>query len=238
MAENELPITASLEWMTIPFEIHSKTYFDRLVDVLFAVQTCLSVANELVTSSGHHTAELEERLDIWIRDATLQLDQWWSQCTSTDIFELEKSASLWDSEKPPLRFPNIPVAALVSLCNAANVIILRLLYLVSSSAAAHTQRAQNHAQSILAANDFVNAATGPAPDRGSTMMVLQLKIVSLWSPSSQQRDAAFKMLQSRKVRGGGLQDIATVSHDFYADLAAHIDRNYGPLDMYEHLGDE
>lgn len=236
MAENEVPAFASPAWMTIPFEIYPKMIFDQLIDVLFAVQRCLSVASELIKSTRHDARELRTKLDKLLQDAMFQMHQWWSGCILGGIFGQTKlmhepsfntkpnfSCDLKESLLP---FTNIPAAALCSLYDAANVIMLRLSHLVSPSAASYDIRIQKHAQSILSAYHFIIAASGPAPDRGSIMMVLQLKVVSLWSPSSQQRALALGMLQGEKMQGGGLSDVGAVSHEYFADVAAHILQHY------------
>ncbi|RSL50055.1 hypothetical protein CEP54_012117 [Fusarium duplospermum] len=75
MTENEVPVFASQEWMTIPFRIYPKLIFDQLIDVLFSVLKCLSVANQLIKSHGE--SDLRSTLDSLIRDTMLQASQWW-----------------------------------------------------------------------------------------------------------------------------------------------------------------
>lgn len=236
MAENEVSAFASEAWMTIPFEIYPKLVFDQLIDALFGVQRCLSVASQLIRSAEHEACELVTKLDKLLQDAMFQMHEWWSGCISSGVFGqtklMEGSNSRTESifsvdlKEPLLPFTNIPAAALSSLYDAANLIIFRLSHLVSPSAALYDMRIQKHAQSILSAYHFIIAASGPAPDRGSIMMVLQLKVVSLWSSSSQQRALALEMLQGEKVQGGGLSDVAAVSHEYFADVAAHILQHY------------
>ncbi|KAH6967780.1 hypothetical protein BKA56DRAFT_678925 [Ilyonectria sp. MPI-CAGE-AT-0026] len=236
MAENEVSAFASQAWMTIPFEIYPKLVFDQLIDVLFGVQRCLSVASQLIRSAEHDARELVTKLDKLLQDAMFQMHQWWSGCISSGVFGQTnlmqkpnfntKPSFSCDLKEQLLPFTNIPAAALSCLYDAANLIIFRLSHLVSPAAASYDMRIQKHAQSILSAYHFIIAASGPAPDRGSIMMVLQLKVVSLWSPSSQQRALALGMLQGEKVQGGGLSDVAAVSHEYFADVAAHILQHY------------
>ncbi|KAI5459131.1 hypothetical protein BGZ63DRAFT_360575 [Mariannaea sp. PMI_226] len=229
MAENEVPAFASYEWMTIPFEIYPKMIFDQLIDILYTVQKCISVANELIKLRGNETTALMKKLDKLIQGTMIQMHQWWSKCLSSGIFRESKKTQAWslasmldNSKEPPLLpFDNVQAAALSSLYDAANIIILRLLFFVSPLAASYDLRVRQHAESIFASNHLINAASGPAPDRGSIMMVLQLKIVSLWSSASQQRTTAARMLQGEKYQGGGLSDISTVSQ-YFADVAAYI----------------
>lgn len=239
MAENEVPAFASQEWMIVPFEVYPKLIFDQLIDVLFAVQHCLSVASELIKSLGNEAAALMKKLDKLIHDTMMQLHHWWFECiriSSSRSFGQERKSTLaenlesvpYDSkEAPMLPSINVQVAALSSLYDAANIIILRLLFLVSPLAASYDPRVRQHAQSIFAANNLINAVSGPArpaPDRGSIMMSLQLKVVNMWSPSSEQRATAAAMLQGGKFEGGGLSDMLTTAapQEYYADVAAYI----------------
>jgi hypothetical protein len=175
-----------------------------------------------MSSTGEGTGELVAELKALIQNAMVQSQQWWAGCMLTLSFGDATPGAADGTEAPPLPHKNVPAAAMCSLYDAANLVILRLLYLVSPSAPSHDQRARQHAQSILSANQLVNAAGGSTPDRGSTMMILQLKIVSLWSPSSEQRYAAAEGLRAGKVQGGGLSYISAESPMFFADVAAHI----------------
>lgn len=71
---------------------------------------------------------------------------------------------------------------------------------------------------------MISEKSGPEPSRGSIMLVQQLKIAALWSVSSQQRAVAVNMLQG--FRKGGFAGISAPSHEYFADVAAHILRNY------------
>ncbi|CAM1508677.1 Fc.00g055250.m01.CDS01 [Cosmosporella sp. VM-42] len=236
MAENEVPAFASLEWMTIPFQIHPKLIFDRLIDALFAVLSCLSLSTQLIRTWGDNLHESTTRLDTLVRSTMQKIKEWWSECISSGSFgetELMRTrcyegefGSSGEFDHLLLPYTNVPEAAIASIYDTANIIILRLLYLVSPSAASYDAHVQRHGQSILCANQFVNATSGPEPDRGSIMMVLQLKVVSLWSSSLQQRDMAASMLNGGKVQNGGLADISVISHEYFAGAAAHILRHY------------
>ncbi|KAL7948134.1 hypothetical protein V8C42DRAFT_343094 [Trichoderma barbatum] len=239
MAENELHPFASPEWTTIPFEIHHKFIFDKLVDILFAVQRCLSVATRLIASTVNKMHELKLDLDILIQDAQLQIHQWRLEgllyaARGGGQGHQEKqipvvNAQIASSSDPRhfmLPYTDVPSAALVTLYDAANIIVLRLLRLVSPTAASYNTRIQHHAQSILSAHAMVSAASGPIPGRSSIMMVQQLKTVAMWSPSPQQRAVAVEMLQGQTAENKGFADISAPSHEYFADVAAHILDNY------------
>ncbi|EHK22888.1 uncharacterized protein TRIVIDRAFT_191521 [Trichoderma virens Gv29-8] len=239
MAENELHPFASPEWTTIPFEIHPKLIFDKLVDILFAVQRCLSVASRLITSTADKAHQLQHKLDILIQDARLQMRQWQLEGllyasaggkqehrempASIDEAHLDASS---DPHHFMLSYNDVPSAALVTLYDTANIIVLRLLFLVSTTAASYSSRIQHHVQSILSAHAMANAASSSVPGRSSIMMVQQLKTVALWSPSSDQRAVAVEILQGQTAQNRGFADISAPSHEYFADVAAHIPANY------------
>lgn len=234
MAENRLHPFASPQWTTIPFESHPKLIFDKLVDVLFAVLRCLSTATLLIASDVNNARELQEELSKLIQSARLQIHEWRleamfyvslkeDQSPSVSEPEDDAAASL-DPRSFMLPYTDIPSAALVSLYDAANLIVLRLLHLVSPTASLYDARIQQHTQSILSAHDMISDKSSSEPGRGSIMMVQQLKIAALWSSSSQQRAPAVNMLQG--FRKGGFAGISAPSHEYFADVAAYIRRKY------------
>lgn len=230
MADNRLHPFASPQWTMIPFESHPKLIFDNLVDVLFAVLRCLSTANHLISSGASNTRELQAELGNLIQDARLQIHEWRSEAMFYVSLKGDQSPSVTETEADVatsldprhfmLPYTDIPSAALVSLYDAANIIVLRLLHLVSPTASLYDARIQQHTQSILSAHEMISEKFSSEPGRGSIMMVQQLKIAALWSSSSQQRAAAVKMLQG--FRKGGFAGISAPSHEYFTDVAAYI----------------
>lgn len=225
MTENEVPVFASPDWMTIPFQVYPKLIFDQLIDVLFNLLKCLSFADQLIKSDS--SSNLRSTLDANIRDCMLQASQWWLGCIENSPFgQISPKQECGSDEGQLLTHTSVPAAALCSLYDAANMIAFRLSHLVSSSASSHDLNARQHAESILSASHFIDEVSGPAPDRASIMITLQLKVVSLWSPSSEQRNMALALLQRDKHQGGGLSDISAVSNEYFADVAAYILQHY------------
>lgn len=234
MADNRLHPFASPQWTTIPFESHPKLTFDNLVDVLFAVLRCLSTANRLIASDANNKRELQIELGNLIQDARLRIHQWRSEAMFYVSLKEDQSPSISDPEEDPaksldarhfmLPYTDFPSAALVSLYDAANIIVLRLLHLVSPTASSYDARIQQHTQSVLSAHEMISEKSRSEPGRGSIMMVQQLKIAALWSSSSQQRAAAVKMLQG--FQKGGFAGISAPSHEYFADVAAYILREF------------
>ncbi|UKZ74498.1 hypothetical protein TrVFT333_002168 [Trichoderma virens FT-333] len=185
MAENELHPFASPKWTTIPFEIHPKLIFDKLVDILFAVQRCLmhgfKCANGNWTDSYTPLRGKQEHQEM---------------PASIDEAHLDEFS---DPHHFMLPYNDVPSAALVTLYDTANIIVLRL---------------------------SPNATSSSVPGRSSIMMVQQLKTVALWSPSSDQRAVAVEILQGQTTQNRGFADISAPSHEYFADVAAHILANY------------
>ncbi|KAL6900024.1 hypothetical protein GGI43DRAFT_55311 [Trichoderma evansii] len=235
MADNRLHPFASRQWTTIPFENHPKLIFDNLVDVLFAALRCLSAANDLIASDINHMQQLQAKLSNHIQDAMLQIHAWRSEAMFyTSLKEEDQGPSVSEAEEDlatsldtrhfMIPYTDIPSAALVSLYDAANIIVLRLLHLVSPTASLYDSRIRLHTESILSAHELFSEKFSTEPGRGSIMMVQQLKIAALWSSSSQQRAVAVRMLQG--FRKGGFAGISAPSNEYFADVAAHILRYY------------
>ncbi|OQD89665.1 hypothetical protein PENANT_c002G03202 [Penicillium antarcticum] len=198
MFRNEQHAFALRKWTTIPFQIHSKTAFDELIDILFGLLPCLSVADKITTTSN--TDEWRRgKLNSMVLDLIFRLYNWWSQCISM-LSPVEAPADEWMSvnnkdlnEDPyhPTNFPllfhsDMPTAALGSVYDCANVILFRLLFLSSTSAYLYEERIQRHVQSILSAKEFIAAIPGPASGRGSLMLEFPLRIIEIWNPPTQE----------------------------------------------------
>ncbi|KAL6874481.1 hypothetical protein HDV57DRAFT_231850 [Trichoderma longibrachiatum] len=235
MAENELHAFASPEWTSIPFETQPKLIFDRLVDILFAAQRCLSAASRLIASKAEHIDLIKYELDLVIQDARLQLRQWRSEALPyaarqdgqqyQEISEPVADTRLATSSDRLhflLPYSDVASAALVTLYDAANIIVLRLLCLVSPEAASHNARIRQHSGSILSAHTMFQTTPGSVPGRSSIMLVQQLKTVALWSPSARQRALAVQMLRGQTTQNRGFADIAAPSNEYFAHVAAHI----------------
>lgn len=240
MADNELHPFASPEWTTIPFEIQPKLIFDRMVDILFGAQRCLSIASRLLTSKPEQRDLLKHQLDLAIQDARLQIHQWRSEA----LFYASRKDGQQHQEEPVadaqlaassdrlhfmLPYSDVASAALVTLYDAANVIVLRLLCLVSPEAVSHNARIQHHSESILSAHAMIKTSPGSVPARSSIMFVQQLKTVALWSPAARQRALAVQMLQEQMNQNRGFADISAPSNEYFAHVATHILNNF-PVD--------
>lgn len=181
--------------MTIPFEIYPKGLFDQLVDILFSLLPCLTMASRLVESGTDEIHVRNSELRVSILDIILRLYNWWARCMTvmnlgdfnTDICT---NVTAPDTENLPFRpdhFPllpqsNMPTAAGGALYDAANIITFRLLVLTSPPARLYEPRIQGHAQSILSAMKFISTLPSPLSNRGFTMVGFPLQVLETWCP--------------------------------------------------------
>ncbi|KFZ21112.1 hypothetical protein V502_02942 [Pseudogymnoascus sp. VKM F-4520 (FW-2644)] len=215
MARNKSHPFGSQQWITIPFENHPKTFFDLLIDVLFSLPRCLTVAKNVMNSSGEEADILVAELDTLIQSSVSQIDLLWSQGLSRFSSGKDSTYRCLDfadgaAETLPwgpnpfqnIVYNDLPTAALSALYDAANVVLWSLLFFVSPSGDVYEGLIQLHAQSIISASEFVSVNSCPSSVHGSLMMLFPLKIVSLWSSSLQQRNRAVKIIQALGSNGG------------------------------------
>jgi hypothetical protein len=199
----------------------------------------LTVADELVKTHGDKADALKERLKTLVLGLISQLHIWWKGCISmANIGEL--NSERWmeaTSEDPESRyldphyFPilphsDMPTAALFALYDSANIIALRLLFLVSSSAYLYEERIQRHAHSILSAKAFISAIPDPTSSRGSIMVAFPFKILSIWSPPGREETPQDKKSASS----------STTSTELFANIAAYVLRLHKPNLVADGLG--
>ena len=230
--KNEQHTFASPSWITIPFEIHRKTAFDQFVDILFSILPCLLIAERVIQNKVERFDSLTTKLNMMIMNVMAQLHAWWTQCISIPV-PLEANADQWqnfskmpsmDGYSDPDHFPllppssDMPTAALGSLYDAANVVVLRLLYLVSPSAYLYEERIRRHVDSILSAKEFIAAIPSPASGRGSIMVEVPLRILDAWIPLVKE-EIEESSSPGESVRDYGYVDRST---ELFGHVASYI----------------
>lgn len=190
MFKNTDHVFSSSQWTTIPFEVHSKGPFDQLVDILFSLLSCLTLANRLTESADDESHLLTTELRTSVRGTILRLHSWWTQCMimmnvgdfHTGMPTGNEDLPLRPDHFPLLPQPDMPTAALGALYDAASIVAFRLLFLVSPSARHYEPRIRQHAQSISSAMNFMSTVPGPMSSRGSMMVGLPFRILQIWCP--------------------------------------------------------
>lgn len=224
MFKNANHVFSSPQWTTIPFETHPKGPFDQLVDILFSLLPCLTIANQMIQSRANEPRVLTAELKTLALETISRLHHWWAQCIAVkDLGEfnagVRANTAKADSEDLPFRpdhFPilpqsDMPTAALGALYDAANILAFRLLFLVLPSACLYEPRIQRHAQSILSAKKFISTIPGPVSNRGSTMVGFPFQILRIWCPP---------------VESGDAQGLPDASDKLFANVAAYVLQPY------------
>jgi hypothetical protein len=232
MAQNKLHPFGSHRWVTIPFQTYQKIPFDILVDILFSVSRCLVMAQSLINSARKKADISATKLRTLLRETASQIDMWWSEGISGPNFEKRsasfspnpanctRDASSWSlCPFKKVDYYDLPTAALSALYDAANMIIFSLLFFVTPSGNTYEERIQLHAQSIISSYEFIHANNCPDPDRGSLMILLPLKVVSLWSPSQTLKIRASEIISSLSGNEGFSE---VISNGLFKDVAAYV----------------
>lgn len=234
MLKSEQHAFATSVWRTIPFEIHPKSPFDRFVDILFSLLPCLSIAEKAIRSPPGDGVRLDAELSTAIARSMSQLHEWWMYCISIPtLLEADAvheyntgSTSTEHQYSDPGHFPlipysDMPTAALVSIYDAANVVLLQLLYLVSSDAHLYEERTQRHTHSVRSAREFIAAIPGPISGRGLLMVEFPLQILDVWSPKTETTpmESSYPGLSARNY---GSVDL---SSELFGHVASYIHRS-------------
>ncbi|KAJ5263429.1 hypothetical protein N7478_011034 [Penicillium angulare] len=222
------------EWMSVPFELLPKGPFDELVDIFFSLLPCLALADGVTNSSGNDFHNYKTQLNNMVYRMITRLHIWWSQCFArTDLSQPNPEANIPTSNEPiylpdsPHDVPllphrDMPTTALAALFYAANVIVYRLLFLVSSSAHQYEHRIQKHVQATLSTLEFVSTTPKPVSERGFIMVALPLRIVQIWAPCAEGDNAVGASLD----RWAQDMPSSAAPTEFFAHVASHIHNNY------------
>lgn len=217
---------ASDLWCTVPFKQNPKTPFDRLIDLLLQLPSCLPYRNEMRSVQyenptrfeilreyvGNAAKDLVNRLDDFWQEYKNQVDPDYAQRMRTISSRLPVDAEQETICTHPFKSP--PDAYLTSIFDVGKVIALRILGAASSVPNLYDQAIIMHGASILASAAYC-AAQGLF-NGVSFSMVIPLKIICLLSPSDDQKALA----QSTLVKWGserGLADICEVAAPSYLD---------------------
>lgn len=234
IARNIFHDFGSEKWKSIPFEDITKNVFDLLVDILFSLSRCLTVAVKMIESSGEKTNIFMAELDRLLQDLVSQIRAWsknvfWFNSPNyrakTCLGIQESSSDILTIPFRRIPFYNLPTAALSALYDTTNMITLSLLS-ISSSEERYEKCVLLHAESILSTSKFINGNNGPESLRGSIMSLFPLKVVSIWSPSSKQRDQAAEMITILECSE---QFNSVISNGFFEDLASYIHHRWQKL---------
>ena len=210
MATEEKHHFSRQPWTTVPFEVHPKTAYDRLLDILLLIPGCLSLENQIESTSDLHSLEDQKlRLDLELSALSLLgcLQDWWHEYVREHTGR-GRDANLFGGPEPfsmsiEPYFPDAFAATCTALYHASVIILYALLTFCSGEADVYDPQIAWHSGQILGsctylmANRFSSAST--------VMMVFPLKIMCRSSRNELQRQEAYEILelwgQSKGIQG-------------------------------------
>lgn len=223
MTTEKQHIFATYPWSTVPFAIHPKTINDRLIDILLLIPGCLSIYNQITSTSGldiQHEPTLRLELEFRASSQLECLHDWWQEYADGVAIQSGKDASLLyglGGETHPSK-PNEPyfadafTAACAASYHAANIILYSMLSFTSSQPYYYGSAIESHTSEILAACSYMIAHGSCSA--GTLMMVFPLKIVCHWALEEPARQSAFEFLELWG-RMKGVEGICTQAAPLY-----------------------
>ncbi|CZR68650.1 uncharacterized protein PAC_18549 [Phialocephala subalpina] len=225
LTEDQPSVFASILWCTVPFQQTEKTPFDKLVDILLQLPSCLPYRNEMRKTRNSHvtTSEsLRRYLETTASHILSQLDEFWQE--NKDAIDpdydqrLIQTITSHSSNKvdgqQSIPFTSPANAYFTSMYDAGRFITLGLLEAASLVPSLYNQAVIMHGASIL--SSAVYCETQGLFNGVSFSMVFPIKLVCLLSPSELQRSLA----QDTLLKWGserGLSGICKVAAPSYLD---------------------
>ena len=219
---------ASELWCTVPFNQNPKTPFDKLLDILLQLPSCLPIRNEMrkLRETDSSTSEcLRRYLGITAKHLLRRLEVFWQQHKDGIDPDYDQRIQRHDSHvASDLRCwePNLSMhpfkssvdAYFTSMYDVGQLIVLGFLGAASLVPSSYSQAAIMHGASILASAAFCE--TQGLFNGVSFSMVFPIKVVCLISPSEEQRTLA-QIALLKWGSGRGLEDICKVAAPSYLD---------------------
>ena len=225
---DEPSILASELWCTVPFNENQKTPFDKLVDILLQLPSCLPIRNEMrkLRDSDPSTSEcLRRYLGITAKHLLHRLEEFWLH--HKDEIDPDYDQRLlrlgshpagdfqyWEPNPYMHPFKSCANAYFTSMYDAGMLIVLGFLGAASLVPNSYSQAAVMHGATILASASFCEVQG--LFNGVSFSMVFPIKLVCLISPSEEQKVLA----QIALLKWGferGLADICKVAAPSYLD---------------------
>ncbi|KAH8817128.1 hypothetical protein F5884DRAFT_778512 [Xylogone sp. PMI_703] len=229
----DVPSTlASEPWCTIPFSVHTKSPFDRLVDLLLQLPACMPIRNTMRASREKDILESEILAQCLTNTAQHILSQihalWENQKlemdpdydTRLETLSSHLSNPLTSNQPPPYTIPFLSStnAYFASMYDAGNIIALGCLAAASWTPEVYLHQMAVHGASILNSAEY-HQSQG-CYNGGSFSMIFPVKLVCLLSPSESLRATAQELLLMWGRRRG-LLDIVEIG------VPSFMDRSHG-----------
>lgn len=203
-------------WDTVPYEIHPKQSYDKLLDILLLIPGCMSLQNKIRAIIGlNFPEELEMRLELESLSLSYsqRLDHWWGEYAQEQARLGRNAHKFGDVQASYILgsgpyYPDAFAAACTASYHAAHIIICTLLEFCSGQTIKYDAKVEYHSNHILASSLYL--ITNRSPSSGTLMMVFPLKIICRCSHSQQHVQLAFETLE-RLGHKKGLTGICTQS---------------------------
>jgi hypothetical protein len=217
-------------WCTVPFGRIPKTPFDKLVDILLQLPSCLPCRNEMRKAQYSHPSKsqalriglattakrLNRRLDELWQEHMNEVDPNYDQRLQVISSHLVDNKD--DNRSIPCthykKFKSSSDAYLISMYEAGKLITLGFLEAASLVLNSYKKGIIMHGASILTSAAYCE--TQGLLNGVSFSMVFPIKLVCLLSPSEQQRIRARNVLLKWGIEKG-LADVCDVSAPSYFD---------------------
>jgi hypothetical protein len=209
MILEEPSILASKPWSTIPFQQNHKMPLDTLLDIMHQLPSCFPYQNEMLKMRCKNPPASDaarQNLASTLQHVLHRLDQFWETHKSEidPKYDDRVASQIETGHYHTIEFESPYAATVTSLYDSANVIVFTSLASASCTPDTYYWKATIHAASILASIAF-HEAQGPLSG-GSFSMLFPMRIISLMSPSQEQRVVAHEAL----VRWGKDRGLAGV----------------------------
>ena len=218
MATEEQHHFALPPWTTLPFQVHPKTSYDKLLDILLLIPGCLSLKNQIDLISdidGFKYQNMRYKLELSASSLLTRLQDWWQEY-APDQARPGRYANLFGPD--PFLTPSEPslpdafAAACTASYHASVIMIYALRTFCSSKADAYDPQIGWHSGQILRSCAYLIA--NRSSSAMTVMMVFPLKIMCRFSRNELQRQEAYEILEMWGQKKG-IQGICTQAAPFY-----------------------
>lgn len=187
-------------WTTVPFGVHPKITYDKLLDILLLIPGCSSIKNRIQRLSSLDKSEeqkLRLELDLSASSLLQRLRNWWQEYADEQAKSGRDANSF--GKLQPISMSNVPyfpddfAAACTASYHTANIMLYSLLASCSGEASVHDAQIEWHSSHILESCSYMMA--NQTSSAGTVMMLFPLKIMWRSARNELQRQAAFEILE-------------------------------------------
>jgi hypothetical protein len=204
MTMEEPHVFATHPWTTVPFEVHPKTVYDRIVDILLLIPGCLLLYKQINQVSGldimqEHKLRLE--LELTATSLMQRIRDWWEELVEFTARQTGKDTILLyglGGPKNPSRsnepyFLDAFTACITASYHTGNIMLYALLSFASSQTHIYDSEIESHASQILLSVEYLIKSSSCTA--GTLMMVFPLKIMCHCCQNEFQKQYAFEILE-------------------------------------------